>query len=193
MKKIFIDANSLLIDSFKLAALVWKDNYRPTVMVIIGRGGAPIGIALHEFFWYQGWEASLATIKSGAYVGLERKGKGRIEGVSELVSHLSPDDRLLLVDDVFDTGMTIQQIIGLIKKMGGDKVPAEIRIATLYYKPHRSQAGLKPHYYLKEVDSWLVFPHELCGLTLKEIKEKGEAIRRIVKDNTPGRETPSLS
>lgn len=193
MKKIFIDGNSLQIDSFKLASLVWYDNYRPTVMVIIGRGGAPIGIALHEFFWYQGWEASLAIVKSGAYVGLERKGKGRIEGVSELVSHLSPDDRLLLVDDVFDTGLTIQQIIELIKKISGTKVPAEIRIATLYYKPYRCSSGLKPHYYLKETDSWLVFPHELCGLTLKEIKEKGEAIRSIVKDKTTGTETPPLS
>ncbi len=193
MKKIFIDANSLLIDSFRLASLVWKDNYRPTVMVIIGRGGTPIGIALHEFFWYQGWEASLATVKSGAYVGLERKGKGRIEGISELVSHLSTDDRLLLVDDVFDTGLTIQKIIELIKKVGGEKVPAEIRIATLYYKPHRSQAGLKPHYYLKEADKWLVFPHELCGLTHEEIRNKGEAIRRILQDETPGRETPPLN
>ena len=193
MKKIFINANSLLRDSFQLASLIWKDNYRPTVMVIIGRGGAPIGIALHEFFWYQGWEASLATVKSGAYIGLERKGKGRIEGVSEMVSHLCPEDRLLLVDDVFDTGLTIQRIIELIRETGGKNAPAEIRIATLYYKPHRSQTGLKPHYYLKEVDRWLVFPHELCGLTLEEIKEKGEAISRIIKGKALGRRTSPFS
>ena len=184
MKKIFIDANSFLIDSFKLASLVWEDDYRPTVIVIIGRGGAPIGIALHEFFWYQGWEASLAMVKSGAYVGLQRKRKGKIEGVSELVSHLSSEDRLLLVDDVFDTGLTIQQIIKLIREKGGERVPAEIRIATLYYKPRRSRTGLKPHYYLKEVDHWLVFPHELCGLTLEELRGKGEAISRIIKGGT---------
>ena len=191
MKKIFIDANSFLIDSFKLASLVWKDNYRPTVIVIIGRGGAPIGIALHEFFWYQGWEASLATVKSGAYVGLERKGKGKIEGISELVAHLSQKDRLLLVDDVLDTGMTIQQIIKLIREMGGERVPAEVRIATLYYKPRRCRTGLKPQYYLKEVDHWLVFPHELCGLTLEEIREKGEAISRIIRSETLRRGNPA--
>jgi len=65
--------------------------------------------------------------------------------------------------------------------MGGERVSAEIRIATLYYKPHRCRTGLKPHYYLKEVNRWLVFPHELCGLTLDEISEKGEAISRIIK------------
>ncbi len=193
MKKIFIDANSLLVDSFKLASLVWEDNYRPTVIVIIGRGGAPIGIALHEFFWYRGWEASLAMVKSGAYVGLERKGKGRIEGVSELVSHLSRQDRLLLVDDVFDTGLTIQRIIELIREMGGGEVLGELRIATIYYKPRRSQIGLKPHYYLKEVDRWLVFPHELFGLTPEEIREKGEAISRIIKGETTRRGTPPFS
>jgi hypothetical protein len=48
-------------------------------------------------------------------------------------------------------------------------LPEKIRIATVYYKPKRNRSTLVPDYYVKETDSWLVFPHEIQGLTREEI------------------------
>jgi hypothetical protein len=45
-----------------------------------------------------------------------------------------------------------------------------MKIATPYFKPNNSETGRKPDYYIHETDQWLVFPHELEGLTLEEIK-----------------------
>ena len=47
----------------------------------------------------------------------------------------------------------------------------EIRIATPYFKPSKNKTDRKPNYYIHETDKWLVFPHELDGLTVKELKE----------------------
>ena len=44
------------------------------------------------------------------------------------------------------------------------------RIATPYYKPANNRTGLVPDYYLVECEEWLVFPHELSGLSDAELR-----------------------
>ena len=39
------------------------------------------------------------------------------------------------------------------------------------FKPSKNKTDRKPNYYIHETDKWLVFPHELDGLTVKELKE----------------------
>ena len=51
----------------------------------------------------------------------------------------------------------------------GDQLP-EIRIATPYFKPGNNRTGRSPDYFLHQTDDWLVFPHELDGLSLAEIR-----------------------
>jgi uncharacterized protein len=41
----------------------------------------------------------------------------------------------------------------------------------VYYKSSRNQSELVPDYYILDTDKWLVFPHELVGLTREEILE----------------------
>ncbi len=54
-------------------------------------------------------------------------------------------------------------------------------MATVYYKPTRNRTALKPAYYVHETNVWLVFPHELEGMTLEEIeKAMGKEIAQIV-------------
>ncbi len=47
--------------------------------------------------------------------------------------------------------------------------PENVRIATVYYKPSRNKTRLVPDFYVRATDEWLVFPHELKGLTREEI------------------------
>ena len=54
--KLFISAESLLKDSFKLASKVLSSGYRPTFIIALWRGGAPIGIAVQEFLAVHGIE-----------------------------------------------------------------------------------------------------------------------------------------
>ena len=87
-----------------------------------------------------------------------------------VIRQLESEDRLLIVDDVHDTGNTINQIISDIKAACKKNTP-EIKVATPYYKPAHNNTNNKPDYYLHETDKWLVFPHELEGLTIDEIKK----------------------
>jgi hypothetical protein len=40
----------------------------------------------------------------------------------------------------------------------------------VYYKPSRNRTALPPDYYVTATEDWLVFPHELKGLTHEEIR-----------------------
>ena len=47
----------------------------------------------------------------------------------------------------------------------------EIKVATPYFKPNKNQTNRRPDFYIHETEKWLVFPHELEGLSIEEIIE----------------------
>jgi len=59
-------------------------------------------------------------------------------------------------------------------------LPHDIRTATVWFKPTRNLTDLVPNYYVHETDQWLIFPHELEGLTLADIAENKSDIASIV-------------
>jgi hypothetical protein len=62
-------------------------------------------------------------------------------------------------------------------------MPEDIRVATVYYKPTRNQTKRIPNYYIHITDQWIIFPHEIEGLTFEEIDEYfGSEIAEIVAD-----------
>ena len=91
------------------------------------------------------------------------------------IDNLKKADSILIVDDVYDTGLSMKQIVSDIEKACADNLP-EIRIATPYFKPSNNRTDRSPDYYLHETDKWLVFPHELSGLTAQEILDKKPGI-----------------
>ena len=88
---------------------------------------------------------------------------------------------MLIVDDVHDTGHSIQQIISDIKFACKKNTP-DIKVATPYFKPTKNQTKNKPDFYLHETDDWLVFPHELDGLTIEEIKQNKPSLKDLIDD-----------
>ena len=101
-----------------------------------------------------------------------------------MVKKLQAQDSLLIVDDVHDTGMSIHQIISDLKEACEQNTP-EIKIATPYFKPLNNQTNRVPDFYIHETDQWLVFPHELEGLTAEEIKENKPQIGKLIQKIEP--------
>jgi len=182
MKKTFIQADELLKDSFKLAWQVFESGYRPDYIVGVWRGGAPIGIAVQEFLDVLGIDSDHIAIRTSSYSGIDERSKTvQVHGLSYVIKKIESEDSLLIVDDVFDTGLSINQIIKDINKACKKNTP-EIKIATPYFKPTKNKTERRPDYYIHETESWLVFPHELHGLTIEEITEnKPELIDLIPK------------
>ena len=183
MDKNFIQAQELLEDSFKLAWQVYESGFRPDFIVGVWRGGAPIGIAVQEFLDVLGVKSDHIAIRTSSYAGMDERSKTvQVYGLNYVIKKLESEDSLLIVDDVYDTGLSINQVVNDLKKACKKNTP-EIRIATPYFKPNKNKTDRKPNYYIHETDNWLVFPHELDGLTIEELKankpELGDLVSKI--------------
>lgn len=181
--KCYLDAQALLEDSFKLAAQVINSGFEPTFIVALWRGGVPMGIAVQEFLQYHGIKTDHIAIRTAYYSNSNLDNTARevaVYGINYLIKNCSHQDRLLLVDDVFDTGKTLQAVIDSISKKAKRNTPADIRVAVPYYKPARNQTNRKPDYYLYETEQWLKYPHSLEGLTEEEIAHNRPELAQIL-------------
>jgi uncharacterized protein len=170
LDKHFISADSLLRDSIELGLRVVRSGFRPTFLVGIWRGGAPIGIAVQEILEYNGIECDHVSIRTSSYTGIDQQSRTvRVHAVDYLVSSLNAQDHLLLIDDVFDSGRSLEAVIAELRRRCRLNTPQQIRVATVYYKPARNRSNLTPDFYVRATDRWLVFPHEVNGLSREEI------------------------
>ena len=170
IEKVFISADSLLRDSMELAMRVLRSGFRPTFLVAIWRGGAPIGITVQEVFEYHGVIVDHIAIRTSSYLGIDNQAKTvRVHAIDYLISRLEEHDRLLLIDDVFDSGRSLEAVVTELRLRCRRNLPSTIRIATVYYKPTRNRSTLEPDYFVQSTDKWLVFPHEIHGLSREEI------------------------
>ena len=171
MDKHFISAESLLRDSFFLARQIFDSGFRPDFIVGVWRGGAPVGIAVQEFLEFQGIPSDHIAIRTSSYTGINQQDKQvRVHGLQYVIDHADSEHRLLIVDDVFDSGRSIRAILEELSIKCRRNLPETIRIACPWYKPTKNVTSLTPDYYVHETDQWLVFPHELNGLTPEEIQ-----------------------
>ncbi|MDB9999795.1 phosphoribosyltransferase family protein [Porticoccaceae bacterium] len=183
--KRYIQAQQLLEDSFKLAWQVFESGYRPNYIVGVWRGGAPLGIAVQEFLDVLGVESDHIAIRTSSYTGIgERSKKVKVHGLSYIIRQLESEDSLLIVDDVHDTGLSIQQAIDDLTRACKKNTP-QIRVATPYYKPNNNKTDSPPDYYIHETDEWLVFPHELHGLTADEIRQHKPELAGLIDMMAP--------
>jgi hypoxanthine phosphoribosyltransferase len=191
MEKIFISADRLLRDSLELARRVVASGMRPTFLVAIWRGGAPIGITVQEVLEYHSIHTDHIAIRTSSYSGIDIQHKTvRVHATHYLVSRLEAHDELLIVDDVFDSGHSLEAVIEDLTRRCRRNLPERIRIATVYYKPERRRTALMPDFYVHETSHWLVFPHELQGLTREEILANKPVGPNFF--DPPNLETPAL-
>ena len=181
MSKNYISSQSLLEDSFRLASKVFKDGFRPVFIIGIWRGGAPIGIAVQEFFEYKNTPTDHIAVRTSSYYGINQQSKEiKVHGLHYLIENANAGDSLLIVDDVFDSGRSVEALIKQIEVLMRLNTPKEIRIATPWYKPANNKTDIVPDYFVNESDEWLVFPHELAGLSKEEIIEGKSELSNIL-------------
>ncbi|MEM9760588.1 MAG: hypoxanthine phosphoribosyltransferase, partial [Pseudomonadota bacterium] len=82
MEKVYISANDLLLDSFRLAEKIVHSGYRPDFIIGVWRGGAPVGIAIQEYLAYVGVETDHIAIRTSSYTGIDQQEKTvRVHGL----------------------------------------------------------------------------------------------------------------
>ncbi|MEO1078804.1 MAG: phosphoribosyltransferase family protein [Pseudomonadota bacterium] len=180
-QKIYLDAQALLEDSFRLGAQVIASGFRPSIMIAIWRGGTPVGIAVQELLAYAGIDTDHIAIRTSSYRGIDgRSSEIRIHGINYLINKVRHEDRLLIVDDVFDTGSTLDAVLRHLEEKARLNTPHDIRIAVPYFKPSRNLTRRTPDYYLHETEDWLKCPHSLEGLSPEEVARHRPALHKII-------------
>ncbi|HBO12913.1 MAG TPA: hypoxanthine phosphoribosyltransferase [Halieaceae bacterium] len=186
--KVYISANDLLLDSFRLAQKIHDSGFRPDFIIGVWRGGAPVGIAIQEYLEYVGIHTDHIAIRTSSYYGINKQDKTvRVHGLDYIIDNVNAEHQVLLVDDVFDSGRSIRAIFDKLRARARRNMPETMRVATPWYKPAKNVTDITPDYYVHETDAWLVFPHELVGLTPEEIlANKGDLASTI----SPGLHEP---
>jgi uncharacterized protein len=176
-EKKYLSADEFLHDSWRLAAAVKKSGWKPDLILALWRGGAAVGVSMHEYFKVTGWNVQHIPLKCASYTGIgQNAGEVAFTLGEEIFGMMRPGDKVLVVDDVFDTGKTARAVKARIEEAG-----AEMKMACVYWKPQKNIAGIVPDYFVKDVGlDWIVFPHEIEGLTKDEIAVKDPLLATLL-------------
>ena len=184
-EKIFISAEDLLQDSFELALRIHESDFCPSFILGVWRGGAPVGIAVQEVLETLDCPTNHFAIRTASYGARtasfeagETFPEVQVMGLQHVVDIIDSEDRLLIIDDIFDSGRSVDAIIRETRAKCRKNTPKEIRVATIYYKPKRNLTERVPDFYIHETDAWTVFPHELRGCSEAEIRARGTMPKR---------------
>jgi uncharacterized protein len=168
--KVFLSANDLLAGSFDLALKVMASGFHPDFIVGVWRGGTPVGIAVQEVLEYCGYPADHIAIRTSSYTGIGQQAADvQVHGLGYLIERMNAENSLLLIDDVFDSGRSVEAIIRELSRLMRRNMPHDVRVGTVYYKPSKNRTQRVPDYFVQQTEDWLVFPHELDGLAADEI------------------------
>jgi hypoxanthine phosphoribosyltransferase len=183
----YIDADDLLLDSFRLAVDIHASGFRPDFLVGLWRGGTAVGIAVQEGLEYLGVETDHIAVRT-SYTGPESYRRRshdvesiRVHALQYLVERLEAEHSLLIVDDVYSTGASVQAVIGELTRKTRRNLPGDIRTATVWYRP-TDRTLAPPDYFVHETTDWLVLPYELQGLSRQEIAAHKPAVSGLVAD-----------
>lgn len=158
-----------------LADKVRKDKFKPDIIVGVSRGGWAPGRVMSDLLE----NPQIANVKTEFYKGVAETKREPV--ITQPVSMLVKGKKLLVIDDVADTGRSLSKVRLHLLEQGA----TDVKIATIYYKPW---SIILPNYYEKETKQWIIFPWERKE-TVRHVLEKyeregkiiGEAKEKLVK------------
>ena len=190
MTERFIAADDLLRDSFQLAANIYEAGFKPDFLVGLWRGGSAVGIAVQEGLDYFGTKTDHIAIRT-SYTGapgysqmVNKADSIRVHGLQYLLENLSAHHSLLIVDDVYSTGSSVNAVIKQLALKTRRNLPQDIRIATVWYRPTEKTLRT-PDYFVHETDDWLVLPYEMSGFSIDELRENRPEMLALIDRLAP--------
>ncbi len=176
--KVYIDPKEYLHDAWRLARQIYESGWRPDILIALWRGGAAPGAAIHEFLKVKGLALRHVSIKCSSYTGIGTSESTVTfdEHAAHALASLVPGTKVLFIDDVFDTGRTAAAVHERMAAAG-----CEMRLACVYWKPSQNVTPYTPDYFVEKIERWIVFPHEIEGLTPEEVARKDPVLAELLK------------
>ncbi|WP_062327476.1 phosphoribosyltransferase [Treponema endosymbiont of Eucomonympha sp.] len=182
MRKEFLPYDAVRNNALKMARRIRQDGFEPDIMYVSLRGGAYVANVVSEYFKLaqQGGRPVLyAAVVARSYTDIRRHDRIMIDGWTYSPEHLRAGDKILLIDDIFDSGKTINFLTEVFLEKG---IPRkDIKVAVHDYKRFlykSEQLPVQPDYWCRkfdiarpEDDCWIHYmSHELVGLTREELE-----------------------
>lgn len=182
MIKEFVPFTVMRNNALKLARHILDTGFVPDVIYISLRGGAYMGNVISEYFKLVrrgDRPIFFAAVVAHSYTDVRESQNIRIDGWTYDPKYLRSGDKVLFVDDIFDTGKTINHLVNVILERGLPR--QDIKVAVHDYKVYadRPLQAIEPDYYCRKIsidrpdqDRWIHYmSHELVGLTAAELEE----------------------
>lgn len=151
----------------KLASTILATKQGFNQIVAISRGGLSLGHLLSDHL-----QIPIATIAIQSYTDIQTQGEIVL---TEKLKVPIAGKKVLLVDDVSDSGKTLKRAISYLKRLG----PQSITSVTMFYKP---KSEVRPDIFARQTSKWILFPYEPTEMILlltKKMESEGKTKAQI--------------
>ncbi|MCQ2576922.1 MAG: phosphoribosyltransferase [Treponema sp.] len=186
MIKEFLPYNKVRNNALKIAKKIHDDGFIPDVIYCSLRGGAYMANVISEYFKIvckaeKRHPALYAGVVARSYSDVAQHTKVYIDGWTYPPENLRPGDKILLVDDIFDSGRTINCLVETLMNSRG--IPRDdIKVVVhdyKYFTYYKEQLPIQPDYFARKFEinnpdenRWIHYmSHELVGLSQKELED----------------------
>lgn len=183
MTKEFLPYDVVRNDALKLAYKMYnEDNFVPDVIYCSLRGGAYMANVISEYYKLvrkDGHPVLYAAVVARSYTDIRQSSpRVYVDGWTYPPANLRPGDQIMLVDDIYDSGNTINALVNILMDYG---VPRKnIKVVVHDYKKvsYRNSLPVVPDYWCRilevnnpQEDRWIHYmSHELIGLEKDELE-----------------------
>lgn len=166
---LLVDFSDFMNLSLRLCALLLAEHKKEPFdyLLSVQRGGAVMSKILSDIL-----NVPIATVTLSSYNNL---GKTKEPKVTQEVSVNITDRKILVLDEISDTGETLH----VLEKYLSAMQPRQLKTATLFVKPHTT---FTPDYHVMNTDKWIIFPYELremCDFIEKKYSDNHELVHEI--------------
>jgi hypoxanthine phosphoribosyltransferase len=183
MKKDFLPYDTVRNNSLKMAHRIHTDGFVPDVIYVSLRGGAYVANVVSEYFKLARKDVHpvlYAAVVARSYTDIRAQERVMIDGWTYAPEHLRNGDRILLIDDVFDSGKTINHLMEILLQKGIPRKDIKVAVHEYKYFSYKlEQLPIQPDYWCRkfviekpEDDCWIHYmSHELMGLSKDELEK----------------------
>ncbi len=183
MIKEFLPYDKVRNAALKLAHQIHCDGFVPDVIYVSLRGGAYLGNVISEYFKIvrrNERPVYYAAVVARSYTDVRENSAVMVDGWTYSPDYLRHGDKVLLVDDIFDSGNTINHLAKIILQKGIPRNHLKIAVHDYkYFHDKVEQHPIQPDYWcrrhdlsIKDEDYWIHYmSHELIGLKEGELEE----------------------
>ncbi|MFX0097820.1 MAG: phosphoribosyltransferase [Candidatus Hodarchaeota archaeon] len=176
--------NQIYTMLLELSERIQKSSFKPDIILGIARGGWVVGRIMSDLLSNK----QTANLKIEFYTDIAKTAE--TPRITQPVSTDVKDKRVLVCDDVSDTGKSLAVAVEYLK----EKATKEIKVACLHKK---SWSIFTPDFYIADTDDWIIYPWEVketLDKIVQRMKEEGKSNQEIIEElNKTGIDPPILS